>query len=72
MTKEGLDCILDFETMKVQSAAGLDNFDVDDFSHPHRLLQQMTLEYKNTVQRLMRSCNSIKTMRAHARDELEA
>ena len=70
VTKEGLDCILDFETMKVQSAAGIDNFDVDDFSHPHRLLQQATLEYKNTLQRLMRSCNSIKSMRAHTRDKL--
>ena len=38
VTKEGLDCILDFRTMKVQSIAGIDNFDIDDFTHPHFML----------------------------------
>ena len=39
VTKEGLDCILNYETQTVQSVAAIDNFDPDDFSHPHILLQ---------------------------------
>ena len=60
ITKEGLDCILNYDTQIVQSVAAVDNFDPDDFSHPHALLEQTRLKYKNTVQRLMRSCNRIK------------
>ena len=38
ITKEGLDCILNYDTFQVQSVAKVDNFDPDDFSHPHALL----------------------------------
>ena len=49
ITKEGLDCILNYKTLSVESVAAIDNFDPDDFSHPHQLLEQTTLEYKDTV-----------------------
>jgi hypothetical protein len=65
ITKEGLDCILNYETLKVQSVAAIDNFDTDDFTHPHAILEKCPLGYKDTIERLMRSCNRIKLNRSH-------
>ena len=65
ITKEGLDCILNYDSLVVKSVVAIDNFDPGDFSHPHALLEQTPLEYKDTVERLMRTCNRIKQRRAH-------
>ena len=40
ITKEGLDCVLDWRTHEVKSAAAVDHFTVDDFSDNHALLEQ--------------------------------
>ena len=70
ITKDGLNCILDFNTLKVQSVASVDNFDREDFSHPHSLLEQTPLAPSDTVCRLMRTCNKIKQLRAHTKASL--
>ena len=37
ITKEGLDCIYDFEKGELHSAVAVDNFDPEDFSDPHAI-----------------------------------
>ena len=67
MTKEGLDCILDYETMKVMSATSVDNVDVNDFDHPHFYLEKLPRESDDVIRRLVRICNNVKMFRAHTR-----
>ena len=67
MTKEGLDCILDIDTMKVMSATSVDNVDVNDFDHPHFYLEKLPRESGDVIRRLVRMCNNIKLFRAHTR-----
>lgn len=39
ITKEGLDCVIDYKTHELKSAVGVDHFDVEDFSDNHILLE---------------------------------
>ena len=39
ISKEGMDCILNFNTLEIQSFAAIDNFDMNDFEHPHAILE---------------------------------
>ena len=66
ITKEGLDCILDWQTLEVKSAAAVDNWEVEAFDDRHALLEQTPLETPAVFARLRRTCNRIKQMRAHA------
>ena len=67
MTKEGLDCILDYETLNLQSATAIDNVDVNDFDHPHFYLEKLPRKSNEVIKRLVRLCNNIKLFRAHTR-----
>lgn len=39
ISKEGMDCILNYNTLEIQSFAAIDNFDMNDFDHPHAILE---------------------------------
>ena len=43
ITKEGLDCIIDYRTLEIKSAAAVDHFEGEDFSDDHLLLQRTPL-----------------------------
>ena len=60
ITKEGLDCIYDFENDNLRSAVAVDNFDQEDFEDPHAIHEKISLDPKDTIKRLMRKCNNIK------------
>ena len=70
VTKECLDCIIEYETLKVISATAVDNFDKDNFEHKHFYLEKNPYSTQQTFRRLMRKCRNIKLMRAHVRKGL--
>ena len=72
ITKEGLDCVLDWRTHEVKSAAAVDHFTVDDFSDNHALLEQTPLETTQVFGRLRRTCDRIKRLRVHTDERLRA
>ena len=39
ITKEGLDCIIDYRTHEIKSAVAVDHFEQDDFEDNHQLLE---------------------------------
>ena len=59
-TKEGLDCIIEYETMKLISATAVDNLDPHIFDDCHYYLEKSSLSPANVSGRLMRMCNNIK------------
>ena len=67
VTKEGLDCILEYETLKLISATAVDNLDENNFEYPHFYLEKTPYSTANVLQRLMRMYNNIKQMRANIR-----
>ena len=67
MTKEGLDCILDYESMLLLSATAVDNVNPNDFDHPHFYFEMLPRKPNEVVKRLFRMCNKIKLFRAHTR-----
>ena len=40
VTKECLDCIIEYETLTLVSATGVDNFDINNFEHKHFYLEK--------------------------------
>ena len=60
MTKEGLDCILDYEQMILVSATAVDNMSVNDFDHPHFYLEKLPRKRDEVIKRLVRMRNNIK------------
>ena len=72
ITKEGLDCVLDWRTHHVKSAAAVDHFEVEDFNDNHALLEQAPLETTQVFERLMRTCDRIKRLRVHAEERMRA
>ena len=71
MTKEGLDCILEYETMKLMSATSVDNLNVNDFDHPHYYLEKLPRKSSEVIKRLVRMCTNVKLFRAHARKKFK-
>ena len=71
MTKEGLDCILDYEKMILVSATAVDNMSVNDFDHPHFYFEKLPRKRDEVIKRLVRMRNNIKLQRAHMRRRLK-
>ena len=67
LTKEGLDAILDYETLTLKSCTAVDNFDTRNFKHPHFYLEKYSIPTNATLRRLMRKSRMIKLVRAHIR-----
>ena len=71
ITKEGLDCIIDYRTYEIKSAAAVDHFEGEDFSDDHLLLQRTPLQTTEVLKRLMRNTDRIKRLRIHAEERLK-
>ena len=71
VTKEGLDCILDYETRNLVSATAVDNLDLDDFEHPHFYLEKKPHSTNDTMARLQQTSSAMKSMRAYLRKQLK-
>ena len=72
VSKEGIDCVLNFRNLDLQSFAMIDNFEMDNFDHPHLLLEPCYIQNENIAERLMSKVNRIKQIRSHTKGELEA
>ena len=65
VTKEGLDCIIEYETLRLISATAVDNLDPNYFGNSHFYLEKTPYPTNDVSRRLMRMCNNVKLMRTN-------
>jgi hypothetical protein len=68
INKGGVDCFYDFKKQSLVTAAGVDNFIVNDFKFKHILLEPKFLEPSDTLNRLVAIADKVKIMQNMLQD----